>query len=241
MRQTIGPRLDRSVVTGIERMSHQEETTMDGNELARAEYWAPLLETIADIAFGIVIVALAVELVAGRIAKRFERQIDAARELQIAELNNETARLRKEMGPRHIDPDKFVAALTDKPKAPVEIMFPKENGEAFMLAIEFRDAIRKAGWQASEPIPVPPTDIPRLANQPSTAGVGGEPVGVSVAVRADTQADFEQFGPGINTPANAIFNAISAAFGTGAGYVAGPEVFNAPARGTVRIVVGPKP
>jgi hypothetical protein len=67
---------------------------MNGPALAVAAYWAPVLETIADIAFAIVIVALAVELVSGRIAKRFERQIEQANELKIAELNNETARLR---------------------------------------------------------------------------------------------------------------------------------------------------
>jgi hypothetical protein len=67
---------------------------MEDAGLATATYWAPLLETIADIAFAVVIVALAVELVSGRIAKRFERQIEGARELRIAELNNETANLR---------------------------------------------------------------------------------------------------------------------------------------------------
>ncbi|MGC2777905.1 MAG: hypothetical protein WA418_19940 [Bradyrhizobium sp.] len=59
---------------------------MEDGGLATAAYWAPLLETIADIAFAVVIVALAVELVAGRIAKRFEHQIDAAREERIAQL-----------------------------------------------------------------------------------------------------------------------------------------------------------
>jgi hypothetical protein len=71
-------------------MSHEGEA-MGGTELATATYWAPVLETIADIAFAVVIVALAVELVAGRLAKRFEHQIDAAREVQIAQLKRETA------------------------------------------------------------------------------------------------------------------------------------------------------
>jgi hypothetical protein len=61
--------------------------------LATATYWAPLLETIADIAFAVVIVALAVELISGRIAKRFERIIDNARELKIAELQRIAPRI----------------------------------------------------------------------------------------------------------------------------------------------------
>jgi hypothetical protein len=64
---------------------------MDGSGLATAAYWATRLETIADIAFLVVIVALAVELVAGRVAKRFEREIDAARETAIAQANARAA------------------------------------------------------------------------------------------------------------------------------------------------------
>jgi len=150
--------------------------------------------------------------------------------------------LRKKVGPRRIEAAAFLKSLEGKPNAPVEIMFPKENGEAFQLAIQFRDLFRAAQWAVSEPIPVPPTDIPRLANQPSHMAAGGQPVGIAVVVRADSQQDFKQYSDQATaTPANAISAAILGAFGGVSGMAAGPEVFQAPPQGTVRIVVGPKP
>jgi hypothetical protein len=217
-------------------------TPMEDTGLATATYWVTLLETIADVAFAIVIIALAVELVSGRIAKRFERQIVAAQELKIAELNNETARLRKEVGPRQIDADAFVKALEGRPKAPVEIMFPREDGEAFQLAMQFRDTLRRADWTATEPMPVPINDIPRLANQPSHIAAGGQALGVAVVVRAATQDDFKRLDDhDAPTPVNAVTKAILQALGTVSRYAAGPDVFHPPPPGAIRIVVGSKP
>jgi len=59
--------------------------------LANAGLWAERLEIVADIAFAIVIIALLVELVSGRIAKHFRAELDGARELQLATLQKEAA------------------------------------------------------------------------------------------------------------------------------------------------------
>jgi hypothetical protein len=209
--------------------------------LAAATYWAPVLETIADIAFAIVIVALAVELVSGRIAKRFERQIEQANELKIAELNNETARLRKQIAPRQFDGDAFRKSLEGKPKAPVEIMFPREDSEAFRLATEFGNVLKMAGWQTSEPTPIPPGDIPRLSKQPSIASVGAD-TGVTVVIRADSQSDFQSIRDfQAPTALSALVDAITQNLGSARAAGAGPDVFNVPPPGVLRIVVGPKP
>jgi hypothetical protein len=150
--------------------------------------------------------------------------------------------LRQKMGPRRIDSETFLKALEGKPKAPVEIMFPRENGEAFQLAMQFRDLLRVAKWTVSEPIPAPLSDIPRLANQPPHMAAGGQPLGIGVVVRADTPEDFKIFSDHLaNTPTNALSNAIQAVFSEVSEMAAGPEVFRAPALGTVRIVIGPKP
>ncbi len=215
---------------------------MNNAQLASATYWAPMLETVADIAFAIVIIALAVELVAGRVARRFEKQIDAARELRIAELNHETAHLQKQLGPRLLNSELFLNDLEGKPTGTVEIMFPRENGECFQLAIQFRDLLRVAKWTVAEPVPVPPNDIPRLANQPSYMAAGGQPLGVAVVSRADTQDDFQRLNDrDAPTAINALTKAIFDTLGTVSGYSAGPDVFHPPPAGTIRIVVGPKP
>lgn len=165
---------------------------------------------------------------------------DAIARQKEAELQLE--RLRAKMGPRQIDSAIFLATLEGKPKALVEIMFPKEDGESFMLAIQFRDHLRVAKWDVGEPISVPHTDIPRLANQPSHMAAGAQATGVAVVVRADTQEDVNRASDfKANTPINALRDAIVKTLGGVAGYAGGPDVFSAPPLGTVRIVVGPKP
>ena len=166
----------------------------------------------------------------------------AGLEKEAAEAKLQLEKLRTKMGPRQIDSAIFLQALEAKPKTPVEIMFPKEDGEAFMLAIQFRDLLRVAKWEAAEPVPVPATDIPRLANQPSHMAVGAQATGVAVVVRADTQDEFNQVSDfQATTPMNALRAAITNTLGGVAGYAGGADIFPAPPRGTVRIVVGPKP
>src|ERR1700674_1657345 len=58
--------------------------------------------------------------------------------------------LRKQIGPRRIDSETFLKALEGKPKAPAEIMFSREDGEAFQLAIQIRNLLREAGWVVTE-------------------------------------------------------------------------------------------
>jgi hypothetical protein len=188
-------------------------------------------------------------------AAAFERfRLQTSKEIADANAKQKEAELKLEelrvkMGPRHIDGPAFIAALAGKPKAPVEIMFPKEDGEAFLLSLAIRDVLRGAQWQASEPVPVPPTDIPRLKNQPSHMAAGAQAMGVGLVVRANTQEDFKVFGetfklgddPEPNIPLRALQIAFLKSFGGVAGYAAGSDVFDAPPPGTIRIVVGPKP
>src|SRR5262249_44053298 len=131
---------------------------MEGTELATATYWAPVLETIADVAFAVVIVALAVELVSGRLAKRFERQIDAARELQIAELKKETAAAQLELA-------KLKAPRTILPEQRVRIselmhefagqeywgMVASDVADAWDLWREISLSLELAGWRRLPP------------------------------------------------------------------------------------------
>jgi hypothetical protein len=159
-----------------------------------------------------------------------------------AELKLEELRIK--MGPRQIDGEVFKKSLEGKPTptAPVEIMFPREDGEAFRLAIQLRDVLRYSGWQASEPTPVPPGDVPRLQNQPSVASYGSYGgTGVVVVVRADTQAQFEALRDvNASTPLNALVAALTKTLGSAGSAAAGPEVFHVPAVGVLRVVIGTK-
>lgn len=217
---------------------------MSEADLANAAWWAWLWDEVEKWAFFGVVVALAIEFGALRFGAPHKKTLEAAKDLKIAELNNETARLRKQVSPRTIDGEAFKNSLEGKPKpnAPIEIMFPREDGEAFRLAIQLRDVLRYSGWQASEPVPVPPGDVPRLQSQPSVASFGSySGTGVVVVVRADTQEQFDAVRDfQASTPLNALVGALSQALGSAGSAAAGPDVFHVPAPGVLRIVIGTK-
>ncbi len=217
---------------------------MENPAVANAAWWYWLWELVGTIAFLGVIVTLAIEFGAARLAAPYRKLLDDAKDVKIAELNKETALLRKQMGPRQIDGETFKKYLEGKPKptAPVEIMFPREDGEAYRLALQLRDVLRYSGWQASEPTPVPPGDVPRLQNQPSVASFGSYGgTGIVVVVRADTQEQFEAIRDiQASTPLNALVGALSQTLGSAGSAAAGPDVFHVPSPGVLRVVIGTK-
>ena len=158
--------------------------------------------------------------------------IEAAKEKE-AELA--IAALKKTLATRQIKGDEFIKALEGKPKAPVEIMFVKDDAECFHLAMQVRDFLKMAKWEVEEPcFIIPPTDVARLSQYPSAMGAGGQPWGVTVVVRATSQADF--VGKDADTPANAL----SAALLQSLGIIAGGTTFETGKPGVVRIVIAPK-
>jgi hypothetical protein len=146
---------------------------MDSAGLATATYWAPVLETVADIAFAVVIVALAVELFSGRFAKRFERQIDAVRELQIAELRKETTdaqlELAKLKAPRTISPEqrtRLSELMHGFEGQEYWGMVASDVGDAWDLWREISLALELAGWKRLPPPGLAVTQYGPLAGIP---------------------------------------------------------------------------
>lgn len=127
---------------------------MDTPALATAAYWAALLENIADFAFVVVIVALAVELVAGRVSRHFQGQLDRARELQIVSLRNETAQLNHEnlklqalLAPRSLKVDQQAdLSQAMEPFAGKKILVgsPTMEGEPLYLSGQIIEALKIA-------------------------------------------------------------------------------------------------
>lgn len=222
---------------------------MDDPAVVNALYWLSWMPTVRNVAAALVAAGVILEFAEGWISEPWRKTVDNAREQRIAELNNETARLTKQSAPRQIDGAAFLKALAGKPKAPVEIVFPKEDGEAFMLALQFRDLLRVAKWQVTEPAPIPPNEIPRLANEPSHMAAGGQAIGVTVAMGAETEEEMKLLGdslkmgndPEPNTPLRALWLAILQSLGNTAAHLGVPGSFNTPAPGVIRIIVGPKP
>jgi len=160
-----------------------------------------------------------------------------------AALEVQAAELRKQLAPRHLNYKEFVEQLKDQPQLPVEIMFVKDDADAFRLSLEIRSALRDAGWEASEPFPIP-TLVQKIDSQlPSTMSVGGQPSGVTVVTHAVTfeeaMADHREItGVSIPTTARGVLRAALLKSLGAINSASGGQ--NPPPVGLIRLVVGPK-
>jgi hypothetical protein len=151
--------------------------------------------------------------------------------------------LRDKLKPRAINGDVFLKALEGKPKAPVEILFVRDDPECFQLAMQIRDWLKTAKWDVDDAVAISKADTPRLAKYTSSMGVGGQPSGVTLVQRAASQVDFDRerddpFDPSapIDTPGKALSRALMDSLGS----VAGAMSFDTGTPGMLRVVVGPK-
>lgn len=160
-----------------------------------------------------------------------------------AALEVQAAQLRKQISPRHLNYFEFVEFVKGQQGLPVEIMFVKDDADAFTLSLEIRSGLRDAGWDAHEPIPIPILDQPISAQLPSTMTVGGQPSGVTVVAHSATpeemMADSSQLSgkEWVKTPMTVLRNALLKSLGSISTHVGGQ---NPPALGLLRVVVGPK-
>ena len=150
------------------------------------------------------------------------------------------------MRPRAIKGQRFLEILEGKPKSPVEILFVRDDQDCFQLSMQIRDWLKAANWEAKEPRAIEISDLtPRLAQYTSTMGVGGQPQGVTIVMRATSQADFERerdknpLNPleSANTPRKAL----AAALGDSLGEISGGISYETGVPGVLWVVVGPKP
>jgi hypothetical protein len=155
--------------------------------------------------------------------------------------------LRERLRPRQIKGSSFLKILEGKPKAPVEILFVRDDGEAFQLSLQIRDFLKQATWSVEEPRHITQDDVsPRLErNHPYTMAAGGQPQGVSLFLRAESQADFEREADKIplnpDRPLDTPRKALSAALLDSLGTLSGGMSYENGRPGVLRVIVGPKP
>jgi hypothetical protein len=173
-----------------------------------------------------------------------QAQIEEAKARQKeAELKLE--QLRERMRPRSIKGERFLNILAGRPRAPVEILFVKDDPDCFQLSMQIRDYLKQADWQVAEPRAIESSDlVPRLSKYTSTMGVGGQPHGVTVVLRATSQYDFTRerdenpLDP--NRPLDTPRKVLTQALGDSLGSIAGGISFETGAPGFLWVVVGPK-
>lgn len=173
--------------------------------------------------------------------------ISSEKDARIAEANARALEaqlaLEKFKAPRQINGEDFLRRLEGKPKAPVEILFVRDDAECWQLAMQMRDWLRAAKWEYSEPAAITGPDEARFASYPSSMQAGGQPNGVAIVQRVTSQADFKReegslFDGPIDTPHKALAYALIGSLGGINGHL---SFETGPTPGTLRVVVGPKP
>lgn len=250
--ETIAPMMSDSAST---RKKVLESLPVDPSLLESANIWfdrswygllicgaATAVAAMATVAF------LFLQYWSSGVRERHTEWRTSVLELRTAE-SNERAKaselkleeLRRKVAPRHINFAQFKADLESKPKSPVEIMFTRDDGEAFNLSFEIMVMLHEAGWEVERPLSIPTTDDPKLKGYTSTMAVGGQATGVSIVAHAISEEEFSRLGnPGSDTSFNALKNALEGSLGR-TGQVSTSVHSNlALDPGKLRIVVGTK-
>jgi hypothetical protein len=161
----------------------------------------------------------------------------AASDARTKEAELKLERLRKQMGPRIIDRELFRDAISQQSKSKVEILYLRDDSEAFTLALQIQNNLPAAGWSVGDPKPI---RVNGDSDKPSVLVVGGWHNGVIVATHSfdpNDQADSISF---TNEPKKTSFAGLSNALLRTIGGVVGRSDNSIP-EGTLRVIVGPKP
>jgi hypothetical protein len=163
---------------------------------------------------------------------------------------NKILELEKALRGRSINEPAFVDALSSGgPKAPISLVYLKENGEVFSFALQIQRALLAAHWKVSEPKPLSPKEMSELYRDWPGQKAQVPPAGLQFILRLLV----ENPSPAMliqlmhEPEVEALQNAFSAGFEReGPGFwsipVGGASLWqpNAPAPGEIQIAVGPK-
>jgi hypothetical protein len=190
--------------------------------------------------------------------QEFERyKLEASKEIAASEAHTKDSeartkeaelkieQLRLQIGDRQIDQTKFVKSLEGATSSwPVEIVFPKGNREAYLLARSIYNGLHAADWPVSEPTPIEPDKMFELIDDPMLVAAGGAPP-PGLFLVLNLQDETTAFGvkrlhPPV--PWSALPRAIVKSFIGGIVSISlvGSTASPPPPR-TLRLVIGPKP
>jgi len=155
----------------------------------------------------------------------------------------ELAKLKKQIGPRQLDREAFLKALVGQPKAPVEILYLRDDPDSLEFAQEIGNLLERAGWAVLARGPIPPPPPRSGADIPMTVSGGGRPAGVTVGAGSVSEEGGEaarKRAIGREDWVRTPWTVLSDAFGKSMGKSqAAGNVATCP-EGIVRVVVGPR-
>jgi hypothetical protein len=167
-----------------------------------------------------------------RVAEQQERAAKAELELGL---------LKKRVEPRQINRSAFLKALAGQPKAPIQILYLRDDPESFEFAQQIAVFLEEAKWTVTERKPIP--NLGATSSDILTSmSVGGQPSGVTVVANSISEEESEAYVSRImgkdwvKTPWTVLINAFEQSYGSSKSHSGVTSVPN----GTLRIVVSPK-
>lgn len=182
---------------------------------------------------------LKIDLTNAKLSLEEQREKTEQQREKVARTELRLEEVRKAQAPRRISGAAFVETLKGKqPASKVTVLYLPNDGEAYNFAWDVWRHLFRAGWNPSQPAPIPSdivTDMGQpkgevVPDLPATMRAGGQPTGVSiVGHKIDPMA--------LNDPMNVLTDAFLAA---GMSQVSGgPD--RGMEEGELRIVIGAKP
>jgi hypothetical protein len=151
-------------------------------------------------------------------------------EKEAAEAQLKLEDLRRQVAPRQVNREVFLSLIKGQPKAPVELVYLRDDPECFDVAQQIWRLLQDAGWQVSPPSPI----LDSSTLDPLPMSVDGQPSGVTVVTHSATE---QEINGKVITPWTALRDALMHSIGKLSGHAGG---HNPPPNGTLRIVVAPR-
>jgi hypothetical protein len=162
------------------------EVLTDFKHILKGEEDKDLRERVGKYAAIVLIFGLCIELFALARTNQLFNEIIASLTIEARDANtraetafNQATAAVKRGNPRIIDTAKFLGRLKGKPKRTVTLLYHPDDTEAYMFAEQITGALRRGGWKATEPRPIPASGgNKRVPNAPgqirygTMAGVG---------------------------------------------------------------------
>jgi hypothetical protein len=171
-----------------------------------------------------------------------EHERAARLENDAAQARLELEKLKAKVGPRTLDREAFQTALMGQPRAPIEILYLKDDADSLEFAQEIENDLKQASWHVVSRAPIPTQhENSADADVPTAMSMGGQPSGVTVVAHSVSMEESEAVSNSmtgrdwIKTPYTALTIAFQKSMGqsSGSGFRSCPE-------GILRVVVAPK-
>ena len=200
--------------------------------------WFTLLQVVSFLILGLTLaIGTRLSIKQSKQILGLEKDLSDARRKQ-TEAESELIKLRNQIGPRQLNREVFWEALRDQPKAPVQILYLKDDQDSMEFAQEIANDLNRAGWKVTERAPISPSQ----SDVPTAMTVGGQPSGITVVTHSlsedEAAASLNQMNgkEWAKTPWTVLAYALRESMGMGqaSSHESVPE-------GTLRVVVAPKP